>query len=135
MLYIVGCIMRMIGSPMVLCVCVICAKRGFIFRNSLEYKGDFTNFHEKCVMKGLIGDLPRMRWSRPKLDRDNYPTWSHLISSLLMRGPTWILSETFFFFWIVQERLKTLKVRAAPNVYKYEKWENQQNKKHTREMM
>ena len=50
MLCAVGCILRMPGSPMILCACMACAGRESLFGNSPKYKGDSVQFFLKDLM-------------------------------------------------------------------------------------
>ena len=54
-----------------MCVCVICAGRGFIFGNSLEYKEDFALSSRQCLVFGLLGYMFPTHRSWPGLNRDN----------------------------------------------------------------
>ena len=40
----VGCILRILGSPTFVCVCIVPAGRGSVFGNSPKYKGNSARF-------------------------------------------------------------------------------------------
>ena len=40
----VACILRIHGSPMVLCVCIVCVSKGFVLGNSPKYKENPAQF-------------------------------------------------------------------------------------------
>ena len=59
--------------PNGLCVCVFCARKGSVFGNSPEYKGDSAkNFKKILLSVDLLGDSSPMCRSRLGLGRD---TW------------------------------------------------------------
>ena len=67
MLCAVGYILKIPGSPIVLCVCVICAERESVFGNSPKYKENSTQFLRKMSSIGLLGDVSPMRQSLPRV--------------------------------------------------------------------
>ena len=52
------------------CVCVVYATKGSVFRNCPKYKGDSAHFFGKCYMSGLIGDVSPICRSQPWLGHD-----------------------------------------------------------------
>ena len=54
----VGCILRMPGSPMILCTHMVCLGRESLFENNPKYKGDSVRFSLEKSNVGLLGMCP-----------------------------------------------------------------------------
>ena len=58
MMCVVGCILRMLGSPIILHVCMFYAGRESLFGNSPRFKGDSAQFFlEKRILCKLARDM------------------------------------------------------------------------------